>query len=133
MIGRLNHVGIAVPDLAAATARYRDALGASVGAALELPAHGVRLAFVELPGARVELMEPLGEGGPLAGFLARQPAGGLHHVCYEVPDLAAARSHAEAAGARALGEPRPGAHGTPVLFLHPGGFGHLIELEEVGP
>lgn len=134
MIGRLNHVAIAVPDLAAAAARYRDALGASVGEAQALPAHGVRVAFVDLPNSRVELMEPLGENSPIAAFLSRNPAGGLHHLCYEVEDIRAARDHLLAAGARVLGdgEPKTGAHGRPVLFLHPKDFlGTLIELEEV--
>lgn len=134
MIGRLNHVAIAVPDLAAAAARYRDALGASVGEARVLPAHGVTVAFVDLPNSRVELMEPLGEDSPIAAFLSRNPAGGLHHLCYEVEDIRAARDHLLAAGARVLGdgEPKTGAHGRPVLFLHPKDFlGTLIELEEV--
>ena len=135
MIGRLNHVAIAVPDLAAAAAAHAGALGAAVGEARELPEHGVRVVFVDLPNARIELMEPLGTGSPIAGFLERSPAGGLHHVCYEVADLAAAAERLRAAGARVLGDGRPriGAHGRPVLFLHPKDFsGALIELEEVG-
>lgn len=133
MIGRLNHVAIVVPDLAAARARYRDALGARVSQPLALPAHGVRVAFVELPNIRIELLEPLGDTSPVAGFLARNPAGGMHHLCYEVDDIVAARDRLCAAGARVLGdgEPRPGAHGKPVLFLQPKDFcGTLIELEE---
>lgn len=132
MIGRLNHVAIAVPDLAGAAALYRDALGATVGPPQDLPLHGVRVVFVALPNAKIELMEPLGDPSPIAGFLARNPAGGLHHLCYEVEDLGAARDRLVAAGARPLGEPRIGAHGLPVLFLHPKDFqGTLIELEEV--
>ena len=133
MIGRLNHVAIAVPDLAAATARYREALGAEVGPAEDLPAHGVTTVFVTLPNTKIELLAPLGEGSPIAGFLARQPAGGIHHLCYEVEDVCAARDRLLAAGARVLGdgEPRIGAHGKPVLFLHPKDFdGTLVELEE---
>ena len=133
MIGRLNHVAIAVPDLAAAAALYRDVLGASVGPARDLPEHGVTVVFVELPNARVELMAPLGEASPVAAFLARSPAGGMHHVCYEVGDIRAARDRLAASGARVLGdgEPRIGAHGLPVLFLHPKDFaGTLVELEE---
>lgn len=131
MIGRLNHLAIAVPDLSAAAARYRDALGAEVGEPMDLPEHGVRVVFVTLPNAKVELLEPLGEGSPIAGFLGRT-GGGIHHVCYEVEDLGAARDRLVAAGARVLGEPRIGAHGKPVLFLHPKDFdGTLIELEQV--
>jgi methylmalonyl-CoA/ethylmalonyl-CoA epimerase len=133
MIGRLNHVAIAVTDLAAASARYREGLGAEVGEPVELPEHGVRVVFVTLPNAKVELLEPLGEGSPIAGFLGRT-GGGIHHLCYEVEDLRAARDRLVAAGARVLGggEPKIGAHGKPVLFLHPKDFdGTLIELEEV--
>ena len=132
MLGRLDHVAIAVPDLAAACAPWR-ALGAEVGAPLDLPSHGVRVAFVTLPNAKVELMEPLGEASPIAGFLARAPGGGMHHVCFEVADLMAARDAAVAGGARVLGDglPRIGAHGRPVLFLHPKDFsGTLVELEQ---
>ncbi|HEY1261675.1 MAG TPA: methylmalonyl-CoA epimerase [Stellaceae bacterium] len=135
MIGRLNHVAIVVPDLQAASALYRDALGARVSAPQPLPAHGVTVAFVELPNTRIELLEPLGgDGSPVSSFLERNAAGGMHHLCYEVDDIMAARDRLLAAGARVLGdgEPRPGAHGKPVLFLHPKDFcGTLIELEEV--
>ena len=133
MIGRLNHVAIAVPDLAAAAARYRDALGAEVGEPLAQPEHGVTVVFVTLPNTKVELLHPLGEGSPIAGFLAKNPAGGIHHLCYEVEDIAAARDRMREAGARVLGdgEPRVGAHGKPVLFLHPKDFdGALVELEQ---
>ena len=134
MIGRLNHVAIAVPDLDAAAARYRDALGARVGEPLAQPEHGVTVVFVELPNTKIELLHPLGEGSPIAGFLAKSPAGGIHHLCYEVSDIRAARDRMREAGARVLGdgEPRLGAHGKPVLFLHPKDFdGALVELEEV--
>jgi methylmalonyl-CoA/ethylmalonyl-CoA epimerase len=134
MIGRLNHVAIVVPDLAAASALYRDVLGASVSAPQPLPEHGVTVVFVELPNTRVELLEPLGADSPVRGFIDRNPAGGMHHLCYEVEDIRAARDRLRARGARVLGdgEPRPGAHGKPVLFLHPKDFcGTLIELEEV--
>jgi methylmalonyl-CoA/ethylmalonyl-CoA epimerase len=133
MIGRLNHVAIAVPDLAAASALYRETLGAKVGAPQDEPDHGVTVVFVELPNTKVELLHPLGEGSPIAAFLAKNPAGGIHHVCYEVADIRAARDRLRAAGARVLGdgEPRIGAHGKPVLFLHPKDFaGTLVELEE---
>src|SRR5579864_6518042 len=133
MIGRLNHVAIAVPDLAWAAALYRDVLGAAVSAAVPLPAHGVTTVFVTLPNAKIELIAPLGENSPIASFLARNPAGGMHHLCYEVGDILAARDHLKAAGARVLGdgEPKIGAHGKPVLFLHPKDFaGTLIELEQ---
>ncbi len=134
MIGRLNHVAIVVPDLAAASALYRDTLGATVLPPHELPEHGVTAVFVELGNTRIELLEPLGVDSPVRGFLERSPAGGMHHVCYEVADIRAARDRLHAAGARVLsdGEPHPGAHGKPVLFLHPKDFcGTLIELEEV--
>ncbi len=134
MIGRLNHVAIAVPDLAAAAAKYRDLLGADVGKPQLLPAHGVTVVFVTLDNARIELMSPLGESSPIAAFMAKHPGGGIHHVCYEVPDLPAAVATLTAAGAHVLGEIRPGAHGLPVAFLHPKDFdGALIELEEVKP
>ena len=133
MIGRLNHVAIAVPDLEAAAAQYRDVLGARVSAPLDQPAHGVTVVFVELPNAKIELLHPLGEESPIAAFLARNPAGGMHHICYEVADILAARDRLIAEGARVLGdgEPRTGAHDKPVLFLHPKDFsGTLIELEQ---
>ncbi len=133
MLGRLNHVAIAVPDLVQAAALYRDTLGATVSAPQALPDHGVTVVFVELPNTKVELLEPLGEGSPIGTFLARNPAGGMHHVCYEVKDVRLARDRLLAAGARVLGsgEPKRGAHGKPVLFLHPKDFtGVLIELEE---
>jgi len=133
MIGRLNHVAIAVPDLEAAAAQYRDALGAQVGPARDEPEHGVRVVFIELPNTKVELLFPLGDDSPIRGFLDKNPAGGIHHVCYEVADIHAARDRLTAAGARVLGsgEPKIGAHGKPVLFLHPKDFnGCLVELEE---
>jgi methylmalonyl-CoA/ethylmalonyl-CoA epimerase len=134
MIGKLNHVAIVVPDLVAAAARYRDTLGATVLPPQALPDHGVTVAFVELGNTRIELLEPLGADSPVRGFLARHPEGGMHHVCYEVADIRAARDRLRDAGARVLGdgEPKMGAHGKPVLFLHPKDFcGTLIELEEV--
>lgn len=133
MIGRLNHVAIAVPDLAAAVAVYRDTLGATVSAPQEMPAHGVTTVFVELPNTKIELLHPLGADSPIAAFLERSPSGGMHHVCYEVDDIHAARDRLVADGARVLGdgEPRTGAHDKPVLFLHPKDFcGTLIELEQ---
>lgn len=133
MIGRLNHVAIAVPDLAAAAARYRDVLGAEVSDPVDQPAHGVTVVFVTLPNSKIELLAPLGAESPIAGYLARNPAGGIHHLCYEVDDIHAARDHLQSAGARVLGdgEPKIGAHDKPVLFLHPKDFfGTLIELEQ---
>ncbi|MFO1143873.1 MAG: methylmalonyl-CoA epimerase [Amaricoccus sp.] len=133
MIGRLNHVAIAVPDLAAAAAQYRDTLGARVGTPQDEPDHGVTVVFVELPNTKVELLHPLGENSPIAGFLAKNPSGGIHHICYEVDDILAARDRLKAQGARVLGDgsPRAGAHGKPVLFLHPKDFaGTLVELEQ---
>ena len=133
MIGRLNHVAIAVPDLAAAAAVYRDALGAKVSAPQALPEQGVTVVFVELPNTRLELLHPLGEKSPIANFLVKNPAGGMHHVCYEVDDILAVRDKLIAAGARVLGgnDPAVGAHGKPVLFLHPKDFcGTLIEIEQ---
>ena len=133
-IGRLNHVAIATPDLATASATYRRALGARVSAPEALPEHGVRIVFVELPNTKVELLEPLGEASPIATFLERNPSGGLHHVCYEVSDIRAAAARLVEAGARILGdgEPKIGAHGKPVLFVHPKDFGGVLtELEEV--
>jgi methylmalonyl-CoA/ethylmalonyl-CoA epimerase len=134
MIGRLNHVAIAVPDLEAAAAQYRDTLGAVVGAPQDEPDHGVTVVFIELPNTKIELLYPLGEGSPIAGFLEKNPSGGIHHVCYEVDDILAARDHLKDSGARVLGDgdPKIGAHGKPVLFLHPKDFnGTLIELEQV--
>ncbi|NJM81242.1 MAG: methylmalonyl-CoA epimerase [Tabrizicola sp.] len=133
MIGRLNHVAIAVPDLAAAAAQYRGTLGAIVGPPQEEPDHGVTVVFITLPNTKIELLQPLGDASPLAGFLERNPGGGIHHICYEVEDILAARDHLKAAGARVLGtgEPKIGAHGKPVLFLHPKDFnGCLVELEQ---
>ncbi len=134
MIGRLNHVAIAVPDLAAGADVYSGALGASVTAPQALPEHGVTVVFVELPNTKIELLEPLGADSPIAAFLERNPAGGIHHLCYEVDDIAAARDRLVAQGARVLGDgtPKIGAHGKPVLFLHPKDFlGTLVELEQV--
>ena len=134
MLGRLNHVAIAVPDLEAASASYRDQLGARVSAPQALPEHGVTVVFVELANTKVELLEPLGEGSPIAAFLERNASGGMHHICYEVDDIIAARDKLMAAGARVLGngEPKIGAHGKPVLFLHPKDFqGTLVELEQI--
>lgn len=134
MIGRLNHVALAVRDLAQATAMYRDMLGAQVSAPLPQPEHGVTVVFVELPNTKVELLEPLGEASPIAKFLEKNPDGGMHHVCFEVDDILQARDHLKAGGARVIGtgEPKIGAHGKPVLFLHPKDFaGTLIELEQV--
>jgi methylmalonyl-CoA/ethylmalonyl-CoA epimerase len=134
MIGRLNHIAIAVPDLGKASALYRDTMGVKVSQPLPLPAHGVTVVFVELPNTKIELLHPLGEKSPIAGFLARNADGGIHHVCYEVADIYAARDKLKAGGARALGdgEPKNGAHDKPVLFLHPKDFaGTLIELEQV--
>ncbi len=133
MIGRFNHVAIAVPDLAAATATYRDTLGAQVSAPLAQPEHGVTVVFVTLPNTQVELLEPLGVDSPIAKFLERNPAGGVHHLCFEVDDIIAARDRLKSAGARVLGdgEPKLGAHGKPVIFLHPKDFcGTLVELEQ---
>ena len=133
MIGRLNHVAIAVRDIAAAARVYRDTLGAAVSPAVPQPEHGVTTVFIALPNTRIELLEPLGEGSPIAKFLERNPDGGIHHVCYEVDDIRAARELLKAAGARVLGdgEPKIGAHGKPVLFLHPKDFcGTLVELEQ---
>ncbi len=134
MIGRLNHVAIAVPDLEAASAQYRDVLGAKVGAPQDEPDHGVTVVFIELPNTKIELLYPLGADSPIAGFLDKNPSGGIHHLCYEVEDILAARDQLQATGARVLGsgEPKIGAHGKPVLFLHPKDFtGTLVELEQV--
>ncbi|MCK8781483.1 methylmalonyl-CoA epimerase [Rhizobium sp. NTR19] len=134
MLGRVNHIAIAVPDLVSATTTYRDTLGARVSQAQRLPEHGVTVVFVELANTKVELLEPLGEDSPIAAFLAKNPSGGMHHICYEVDDILGARDRLKASGARVLGdgEPKTGAHGKPVLFLHPKDFnGTLVELEQV--
>ncbi|HEY8130073.1 MAG TPA: methylmalonyl-CoA epimerase [Hyphomicrobium sp.] len=134
MIGRLNHVAIAVKDLAKASTVYKNALGAKVGAPFAQPEHGVTVVFIELPNTKIELLEPLGEGSPIAKFLEKSPDGGIHHVCYEVDDIIASRDQLKAQGARVLGDgnPKIGAHGKPVLFLHPKDFcGTLVELEQV--
>ena len=133
MIGCLNHVAIAVPDIGAAAEQYRAVLGAKVGPPQDEPAHGVTVVFVELPNTKIELLQPLGEASPIKGYLQKNPAGGIHHICYEVGDILAARDQLRAEGARILGdgEPRTGAHGKPILFLHPKDFNScLIELEE---
>jgi methylmalonyl-CoA/ethylmalonyl-CoA epimerase len=133
MIGKLNHIAIVVPDLAAARSLYSQVLGAEVSQPCPLPAHGVTVVFVELPNTKIELLEPLGEKSPVKSFLERNPAGGMHHLCYEVDDIIGARDRLRAEGARVLGggEPRLGAHDKPVLFLHPKDFcGTLIELEQ---
>ncbi len=133
MIGRLNHVAIAVPDLKAAAANYRDTLGAKISDPFDLPDHGVTIIFVELPNTKLELLHPLGEDSPIQKFLEKNPGGGMHHICYEVDDIYAARDKLEGDGMRVLGdgEPSIGAHDKPVLFLHPKDFtGTLIELEQ---
>jgi methylmalonyl-CoA/ethylmalonyl-CoA epimerase len=133
VIGKLNHIAIAVPDLAAAIAVYRDTLGAQISEPVDLPEHGVTTVFVELANTKIELLHPLGEGSPIGRFLERNPAGGIHHLCYEVEDIGAARERLTSRGARVLGDAEPtiGAHGKPVLFLHPKDFcGTLIELEQ---
>ena len=134
MIGRLNHVAIAVPDLQAAAAQYESTLGAKVGPPQDEPDHGVTVVFIELPNTKIELLFPLGEGSPIQNFLDKNPSGGIHHICYEVDDILAARAQLQRQGARVLGsgEPKIGAHGKPVLFLHPKDFtGCLIELEQI--
>jgi len=134
MIGRLNHVAIAVPDLTQAVALYRDVLGAKVSDPVDQPDHGVTVVFISLPNSKIELLAPLGDGSPIAKFLQRNPEGGVHHLCFEVADITAARDTLQAAGARVLGEgePKIGAHGKPVLFLHPKDFcGTLIEIEQI--
>lgn len=132
MIGKLNHVAIVVPDLEAAAALYRDTLGAQVSSPTDVPEHGVTTIFVTLPNTKIELLHPLGDQSPIAKFLTKNPAGGMHHLCYEVEDIKLAAAKLTAAGARALGDIKTGAHGKPVLFLHPKDFcGTLIELEEV--
>ena len=134
MIGRLNHVAIAVPDLEVASAQYRDTMGAKVNPPQHEPDHGVTVVFIELPNTKIELLYPLGENSPIQGFLDKNPSGGIHHICYEVDDILVARDKLLASGARVLGtgEPKIGAHGKPVLFLHPKDFtGTLVELEQV--
>lgn len=134
MIGRLNHIAIAVPNLEAAAQKYRDQLGAHVGQPQALPEHGVTVVFIDTGNSKVELLEPLGEASPIAAFLAKNPGGGMHHLCFEVPDIAQAIHQLTASGARVLGDGKPkiGAHGLPVIFIHPKDFdGTLIELEEV--
>jgi len=134
MIGRLNHVAIAVPDLDAAIDLYRNTLGANVGAPQDEPDHGVTVVFITLPNTKIELLYPLGDNSPIKGFLDKNPSGGIHHICYEVDDILVARDHLLASGARVLGDgnPKTGAHGKPVLFLHPKDFnGTLVELEQV--
>ncbi len=131
MIGRLNHVAIAVPDLDAAIRLYADTLGATVGAPQDEPAHGVTVVFITLPNTKIELLTPLGANSPIAGFLDKNPSGGIHHICYEVDNIETARDHLKSTGARVLGDIKIGAHGKPVLFLHPKDFtGTLIELEQ---
>ncbi len=133
MIGRLNHVAIVVPDLMSASHVYRAVLGAKVSEPMAMPAHGVTTVFVELPNTKIELLHPLGPDSPVAAFLARNPSGGMHHVCYEVDDIYAARDQLQRQGARVLGdgEPKIGAHDKPVLFLHPKDFcGTLVEIEQ---
>jgi methylmalonyl-CoA/ethylmalonyl-CoA epimerase len=133
MIGRLNHVAIAVRDIAKASAVYRDALGAQISAKVAQPDHGVSTVFITLPNTKIELLEPLGEASPIKKFLEKNPDGGIHHLCYEVPDILAARDTLKGQGARVLGdgEPKIGAHGKPVMFLHPKDFcGTLVELEQ---
>ena len=133
MIGRLNHVAIAVRDIAKASEIYRRTLGATVSAVVPQPAHGVNTVFITLPNTKIELLEPLGEASPITAFLEKNPSGGMHHICYEVDDILAARDHLKASGARVLGDgnPKIGAHGKPVLFLHPKDFfGTLVELEQ---
>ena len=134
MIGRLNHVAIAVPNIEQAADQYRNALGAKVGAPQDQPDHGVTVIFIELENTKIELLYPLGGSSPITGFLERNPSGGIHHICYEVDDIIEARDHLKSTGARVLGtgEPKIGAHGKPVLFLHPKDFtGTLLELEQV--
>ncbi|MDB5692019.1 MAG: mce [Alphaproteobacteria bacterium] len=131
-LGRLNHVGIATPSIAGSVATYRDLLGATkIHEAFDLPAQGVRVCFVDTPNSQIELLEPLGENSPILKFLEKNPAGGQHHVCFEVPDIHKAKAEMEAKGAKVLGEPRIGAHGTPVIFVHPKDMGGvLVELME---
>ncbi|WND02399.1 methylmalonyl-CoA epimerase [Temperatibacter marinus] len=134
MIGNINHIAIVVPDLAEAAARYKNTMGADVSEAVDLPDHGVTTVFVNLPNSKVELLHPYGDSSPIAGFLAKNPSGGMHHICYEVDDILAARDKLVEDGARILGDgdPKIGAHGKPVLFLHPKDFfGTLVEIEQV--
>ena len=132
MLGRVNHIALAVPDLAAAIERYQKTLGATVSTPQVLPEHGVTVVFVNLGNTKVELLEALGDASPIAAFMAKNPSGGMHHICYEVADIQAAKAHLMGEGARVLGDVKIGAHGNPVLFLHPKDFdGTLIELEEV--
>ncbi len=132
MIGKLNHIAIVVPDLDAASTLYRDTLGASVSEPNDLPEHGVTTIFIKLPNTKIELLHPLGDNSPIASFLKKNPDGAMHHICYEVQDIKTAAARLQASGARTLGEIKTGAHGKPVLFLHPKDFcGTLIELEEV--
>ena len=132
MLGKLNHVAIAVPDIAAATDTYKNTLGATVSAENDLPEHGVTTVFVELPNTKIELLQPLGDNSPIARFLEKNSEGGIHHICYEVEDIEAAVKKLTAEGARILGEPKIGAHGKPVIFLHPKDFcGTLVELEQI--
>ena len=132
MLGRVNHIALAVPNLAAAIARYENMLGAKVSTPQVLPEHGVTVVFVDLGNTKVELLEALGDASPIAAFMAKNPSGGMHHICYEVADIKAAKAHLTREGARVLGDVKIGAHGNPVLFLHPKDFdGTLIELEEV--
>jgi len=134
MIGRLNHVAIAVPDLDTAIATYRDTLGADVGPKQDEPDHGVTVVFITLPNTKIELLYPLGENSPITGFLSKNPSGGIHHICYEVKDIVTARDHLVSTGARVLGDIKTGAHGKPVVFLHPKDFnGTLVELEQSWP
>ena len=133
MLGKLNHVALAVPDIVAASAKYRETLGARVSAPQALPEHGVTVVFIDVGNTKIELLEPLGDNSPIAAFLERNPSGGMHHLCYEVDDIIAARDRLKAEGARVLGDgnPKTGAHGKPVLFLHPKDFfGTLVELEQ---
>ncbi|MCD2325449.1 methylmalonyl-CoA epimerase [Sphingomonas sp. IC-56] len=126
-LGRLNHVGVATPSIDASVALYRDVLGATaIGEPFDLPAQGVKVCFVDTPNTQIELIEPLGEGSPIHGFLAKNPAGGQHHLCYEVPDIHEAKARFEAKGARLLGAPRTGAHGTPIFFVHPKDMGGVL-------
>jgi methylmalonyl-CoA/ethylmalonyl-CoA epimerase len=126
-LGRLNHVGVATPSIADSIAFYRDVMGATgIGAPFDLPAQGVKVCFIDTPNSQIELIEPLGEGSPIHGFLAKNPQGGQHHLCYEVPDIHAAKAWFDGQGKRVLGEPRIGAHGTPIFFVHPRDMGGVL-------